>query len=216
MVLTGANSLNIVEPCREVLFPSRFLQIMEKKIPLVVGISGASGIQYAYKLVNALSSAEYPFYLIWTKAAKEVLKYETNYSFEEFEKEALGVFEEKDIGSAIASGSHPVKGMVVIPCSSKTLGLIAHGIDLNLIARAAAVQLKERRKLVLVLRETPLSLPIIENMRALALSGATILPASPGFYHEPKTLDDLYSFIVGKVLDQFGIEHDLYKRWKTP
>ncbi len=186
------------------------------KLPIIVGISGASGIQYAHKLINVLSDISYPFYLIWTSAAKKVLKYETSYSFKEFEAKALDVFEEKDIASSVASGSHLVKGMVVIPCSSKTLGLIAHGIDLNLIARAASVQLKEKRKLVLVIRETPLSLPIIENMRTLALSGATILPASPGFYHEPRTLDDLYSFIAGKVLDQFGIEHSIYKRWKTP
>ncbi len=187
-----------------------------ENLPIIVAISGASGIQYANKLVNILSSLNYPFYLIWTKAAKKVLKYETNYSFEDLEKKALDTFEEQDISSPIASGSHPVRGMVVIPCSSKTLGLIAHGIDLNLVARAAAVQLKEKRKLILVLRETPLSLPIIENMRILTLAGATILPASPGFYHEPQTLDDMYSFIAGKVLDQFAIKHNSYKKWKTP
>src|SRR5262249_46050004 len=119
----------------------------------------------------------------------------------------------QDLMSPIASGSFLTDGMVVCPCSGSTLGAIAHSMGSNLIHRAAEVHLKERRKLILVPRETPLSLPQIDNMRRAAESGAVILPASPGFYHGAKTIDNLVDFVVGRVCDQVGVEHRLMKRW---
>jgi 4-hydroxy-3-polyprenylbenzoate decarboxylase len=119
----------------------------------------------------------------------------------------------QDLMSPIASGSFLTGGMVVCPCSGSTLGAIAHSIGSNLIHRAAEVQLKERRRLVLVPRETPLSLPQIDNMRKVTEAGAVVLPASPGFYHGPKSIDDLVDFVVGRICDQLGVEKDLIKRW---
>ncbi len=188
----------------------------EKK-PLLVVLTGASGIMYGVALVRALSRLDYPFYLIISKSARIVLEHETDISPGEIENLALDVFDENDLSAPVASGSFPLGGMIICPCSMKTLGLIANGIDTNLITRAASCQLKEGRKLVLVPRETPLSLPMVENMRKVILAGATLLPASPGFYHAPTSLEDIFNFVAGKCLDQFGIDHDLYKRWKwTP
>jgi flavin prenyltransferase len=119
----------------------------------------------------------------------------------------------QDLMSPIASGSFLTSGMVVCPCSGSTLASIAHSLGSNLIHRAAEVHLKERRKLVLVPRETPLSLPQIDNMRKVTEAGAVVLPASPGFYHEPKSIDDLVDFVVGRICDQLGVERELIKRW---
>ena len=123
------------------------------------------------------------------------------------------VYEDDNLAAPVSSGSFKTDGMAVVPCSMKTLASIANGFDDSLVSRAAGVCLKEQRKLVLVPRETPLSKIQIDNMSKLAGAGAVLIPAMPGFYHRPKTLDDLINHIVGKVLDQFGVEHDLFKRW---
>ena len=186
---------------------------MTSELPLIIAVTGASGVQYAYDLIQSLDLLGHPYYLVFSSSAKTVIEIETDLTINDFSKKAITVFDPDNLGASIASGSFPVKGMVIVPCSLKTLGLIAHGIDLNLIARAAHVQLKEGRKLVLVIRETPYSLPLIENMRLVKLAGATILPASPGFYHKPKSIADMLHFITGKILDQFNIDHD-FKKWR--
>jgi 4-hydroxy-3-polyprenylbenzoate decarboxylase len=180
---------------------------------LVVAITGASGIGYGLKLIEALTKYHKAPYLILSDSAEIVTKVETDYDLSKIKKLAKKVYSQENIAAEIASGSFKVGGMVVCPCSMKTLGLIAHGIEINLIVRSALCQLKEGRKLILVPRETPLSLPIIENMKQAFLAGAIILPAMPGFYHKPKTILELENFIVGKILDQFDINHDLFKRW---
>ena len=186
-----------------------------KKEPLVVGITGASGIGYGIRLIEALEKYHKAPYIVLSESAAIVTRVETDFDIEKVKKIAKKVYSPENIAAEIASGSFKVGGMVVCPCSMKTLGLIAHGIESNLIVRAAMCQLKEGRKVVLVPRETPLSLPIIENMKQAFLAGAVILPAMPGFYHKPKTIADLENFIVGKILDQFEIDHDLYQRWGT-
>lgn len=185
----------------------------ELSYPLVIGITGASGIGYGLRLVESLVKYHKKPYLILSKSAEVVTKVETDFELSQITNLAKKVYSPENIAAEIASGSFKVGGMVVCPCSMKTLGLIAHGIEDNLIVRSALCQLKEGRKLVLVPRETPLSLPIIENMKSALLSGAVILPAMPGFYHKPKSILDLENFIVGKILDQFNIEHNLFTRW---
>ena len=181
--------------------------------PLIVCITGASGIGYGVQLVKALDKYHKPPYLILSKSAEIVAKSETNIDLKSLKNNVKNIFNISNIASPVASGSFKVGGVVVCPCSMKTLALIAHGIESNLIARTVLVQLKEGRKTVLVPRETPLSLPNIDNMRNAHLAGAIILPAMPGFYHRPKTILDLEKFIAGKILDQFNINHDLFERW---
>jgi len=126
---------------------------------------------------------------------------------------AVTMHSNRDLGSSIASGSHGCSGMAIVPCSMKTLAAVAHGLSRNLIERAADVMLKERRPLVIVPRETPMSLPQLRNMVLCAEAGAMILPAMPAFYQQPKTLDDLADFIAGKILSALGYQHDLYPAW---
>jgi len=179
---------------------------------VVVGVTGASGAQYAYALLRALKSHDVG--LVVSEDAKKVIAHEMDVPAKAFEKLASSVWANDDTTAPPSSGSHRFDAMVVIPCSMGTLGKIAWGISDNLITRAAAVCLKEKRKLVLVPRETPLAATHLENMLKLANLGAIVLPAMPGFYHEPKSVDDLVNFVVGKVLDQLGIEHRLFKRWR--
>ena len=181
--------------------------------PVVVGITGASGIGYGLRLIEALSKFHKKPYVILSKSAEVVTKVETDFELKDIIIHAKKVYDPDNIAAEVASGSFKVGGMVICPCSMKTLGLIAHGIESNLMVRSALCQLKEGRKLVLVPRETPLSLQIIENMKSAFLAGSTILPAMPGFYHKPNSIKDLENFIVGKILDQFDIDHNLYKRW---
>jgi 4-hydroxy-3-polyprenylbenzoate decarboxylase len=126
---------------------------------------------------------------------------------------ASKLYNDSDMEAAISSGSFKTDGMVIVPCSMKTLASIANGFDDSLVSRAAGVCLKESRKLVLVPRETPLSAIHLGNMLKISSAGAVILPAMPGFYHRPKTLDDLINHVIGKILDQFGVRHELFKRW---
>jgi len=181
---------------------------------VVVGVSGASGIPYAKDLLETLRrSADVEVHLVATDGARRVATDELG-PFEELAALADVVHPNRDVGAAIASGSFRTAGMVVVPCSATTLSKIAYGICDNLLTRAAYVHLKERRPLVLVPREAPLPLPTLEAMVKAAQAGATILPASPGFYTRPKTIDDLLGFVTQRILDLLGIEAARAPRWK--
>lgn len=180
---------------------------------MVVGITGASGVIYGITLIKVLLSLDWEVEGIITEMGDKVLSYEC----EEELKELGSLFHKhpiSDLFSPLASGSYRTEGMIIIPCSMNTLGLIANGVGENLLARVAQVTLKERRPLVIVPREMPYNIIHLENMLRLARAGGTILPASPGFYHRPESINDLVNHVVGRALEQFGIEHTLYHRWE--
>ena len=181
-------------------------------VRVVVGVTGASGVQYAYALLRNLEGHDVD--LVISDDARKVIAAETDLGAKAFGKLAANTYGNDDTTAPPASGSYRFDAMVVIPCSMGTLGKIAWGISDNLITRAAAVCMKERRTLILVPRETPLAATHLENMLRLANQGVVVLPAMPGFYHGPKTVDDLVNFVVGKVLDQLGIGHRLFRRWR--
>ncbi|MEK6712493.1 MAG: UbiX family flavin prenyltransferase [Nitrospinota bacterium] len=183
---------------------------------LVVGITGASGSIYGVRLMEVLHAAwpEVETHLVVSKAGLRVLQHETGLGLKDLAPLAAVVHPEGDIGARPASGSARFDAMAVIPCSVKTLGHIATGTGDTLIGRAADVMLKEGRRLVLVPREMPLSAIHLENMLKLARLGVMLLPASPGFYFGPKTLDDLVNHVVGKTLDALGLEQRLFERWR--
>jgi len=175
---------------------------------LLVAITGASGLEYGRSLVEKLKGMKkIQATIVVSSGAREVAKAEKT-------KLPKTDYAENDFSCPFASGSNPPDAMIVMPCSLKSLGEIANGVGSSLIPRAAEVCLKERKKLILVVRETPYSLITIKNMERVTLAGGIILPASPGFYGRPKKVDDLIDFIVGRVLDQIGCIHDLSKRWK--
>ena len=181
---------------------------------LVVGMSGSSAPQLGAAFLRAAreqGGAETHFVL--SAGARRSIELELRTDPAEVEKLADVVYDAADLGAAISSGSFPTMGMVIIPCSMRTLAAVATGNSDNLLARAADVTLKERRRLVLVTRETPLSYIHIRNMETVTLAGATVLPPVPAFYHRPSTIDDLLMHTCGKVLDQFGLDHELYRRW---
>lgn len=180
---------------------------------IILAISGASGSVYGVRLLQALKASKVVVHLIISPTAAINLRLETGMSPDDLARLADHTYAANDLAAPISSGSFPIDGMVVAPCSTKTLAAIAHGYSDNLITRAADVALKEKRPLILVPRETPLSQIHLENMLTLARAGAIVLPASPGFYHSPKTIDDLVDHIVGKIMDALHIEHSLYKRW---
>lgn len=181
---------------------------------ILLAVTGASGPQYAMALARALSGREdIELHLILSEAAKKVIALEADFGPEDLLKLAHASHDEKNIAAGPASGSWRHAGMIVCPCSMASLGAIAQGLGTNLIHRAADVTLKEGGKLVLVTRETPLSLIHIKNMLAAKEAGATIVPASPGFYHRPKTIDDLVNQLAGRILDQLGIHNALFRRW---
>ena len=181
---------------------------------IVIGISGASGAQYGIRLLEVLSEMDIDTHLVLTEAAKKIIAVETDYASEDIEDMATAVYDEKDFTAPIASGSHPFEGMIIAPCSMKTLASVANGTSDNLIARTADVCLKERRKLILMTRETPLSGIHIENMLRAHNSGAILLPACPGFYNRPSTIEELIDFMAGRALDLMKIENSIYRRWK--
>ena len=197
---------------------------MSKAPPLVVAITGASGAPYAIKLLEALLRARRSMWLIVSEHGRRLLSTETDITGLEALKKRLGskgwdeyvtLFDDGDRGASPASGSARSSGMVICPCSMGTLSAIAAGSSRSLIERAADVALKERRKLVLVPRETPLSAVHLQNMLRVTRAGAVVLPAAPGFYHRPASVDDLVSFVVARVLDQLDVEHDMARRWSS-
>ena len=177
-------------------------------------IGGASGSIYGIRLLEELLKSGVEVHLIVSEGAKKILEHETDYTSEDLKKKASIYYDDSNLFAGPASGSFKLDAMVIAPCSMKTLSAIANGYSDTLTSRAASCCLKEGRKLVLVIRETPLDLPGIKNMLAAKQSGAVILPAMSGFYHKPKHIEDLVDFIVGKVFDQFSIKHDLFSRWK--
>lgn len=172
---------------------------------ILVAITGASGLQYGKRLVEVLKDNDIK--IVVSSGAKKVAE------AEEIELPKAD-YDEKDFMCPYASGSNPPDAVVVIPCSLKTLGEIANGVGDTLITRACEVALKERKKLILVIRETPYSLITIKNMEKITLAGGIILPATPGFYGKPKTVEDMVDFVVARVLDQLCLKHEMGKRWK--
>lgn len=181
---------------------------------LIVGLSGASGILYGIRMLEVLRELGIESDLIMTDMAGMMVELETSWKENEVCALASRRHDSFDFASPLASGGYRSLGMVVLPCSMKTIAGIACGFSDNLLLRAADCTLKERRPLILVPRETPLNAIQLRNMLTLAEAGATILPAAPGFYHQPQQIGDLVDHIVGKVLDIFGVEHHLYRRWK--
>jgi len=180
---------------------------------LIVGISGATGAIYGIRLLEVLSKSDVETHLIITEAAEQTILMETNWKVEDVKSLAKVPYDIKNLGGDISSGSFLSEGMVIIPCSIKSLSGIANSFNENLLIRTADVTLKERRKLVLVVRETPLHLGHIELMLQASRMGAILLPPVPAFYFYPKTIDDLINHTVGKVLDLFGLDHHLFNRW---
>jgi 4-hydroxy-3-polyprenylbenzoate decarboxylase len=181
---------------------------------LVVGISGASGSIYGIRLLEVLREVPgLQTHLVVSRAAKRTLVEETEYSVRDVESLATRVYDDRDIGAALASGSFRTDGMVIAPCSIKTLSALANSHADTLIARAGDVTLKEGRPLVVVVRETPLHIGHLRQMLALAEMGAVILPPVPAFYHRPKTIRDLVDHTVGRVLDRLGMPHGLSTEW---
>lgn len=182
---------------------------------IIVAITGASGAVYGVRLLHALrAAADVQTHLLVTPAGVLNLKQELDLARGDVERLADVVHNVRDIGATIASGSFVTHGMVVAPCSMKTLAAIAHGLADNLIARAADVCLKERRRLVLLVREAPLNLAHIRNMEAVTLMGGVIFPPVPAFYHRPRTIDELVDHTVARVLDLLDIAHGLAPRWE--
>lgn len=186
----------------------------KSKMKLVIGVSGASGVLYAIRLLKALKSLMIETHLVATKTAILTLKYETDLDFTHLKSLADYNYSINDVAASIASGSFKTHGMVVVPCSMKSLSEIAHGSGSNLLTRAADVTLKERRKLVLVPREAPLNLLHIKNMQAVTEAGGIIFPPVPAFYQRPQTIDDIVNDTVGRVLDLFDIDNNLVNRWE--
>lgn len=194
---------------------------MSETLPVTFAMTGASGAPYAVRLLRALNDARVPVNLIVSKTGWRLLEEELEIGGEEALRAATGDwsrvvrYQDDDRGATPASGSAPSRGMVVCPCSMGTLASIAQGTTRSLIERAADVVLKERRRLVLVPRETPYSRIHLENMLRVTDAGAVVLPASPAFYHRPKTMDDLYEFIVARVLSHLDVPHTLGPRWQA-
>ena len=199
----------------------------EPRQAIAIAVTGASGAVYATRTMAALLARGLHIELIVSDYGRRLLRDELGerasmdrlmpFLVETYgESVTAGTFtvhSNRDLGATIASGSHGCSGMAIVPCSMKTLAAVAHGLSRNLIERAADVMLKERRRLVIVPRETPMSLPQLRNMVLCAEAGAMILPAMPAFYQQPKTLDDLADFMAGKILSALGLEHDLYPPW---
>ena len=181
---------------------------------IVVGITGASGSVYAVRLIDVLRELGIEVHAVITDSGQRVLDYECGVTMEELSRCVDVLYPNVDVGAAIASGSFRMDAMVVLPCSMKTAGAIAHGVTDDLLTRAADVTLKEGRRLLLVPRETPMHEIHLENLLRLARAGAVVMPAAPGFYHRPETLDDLINMMVGKILDRLGIEAELFTRWR--
>jgi 4-hydroxy-3-polyprenylbenzoate decarboxylase len=196
----------------------RQMGVTMKKI--ILGLTGASGSIYFVRLAQQLVRQEMELHLIASQLGEKVLQYETGITLKEqvdrWNENNAGIILEdnNNLFSSAASGSSRFDAMVIVPCSMSTLGKLAHGITDTLLTRAADVMLKERRRLVLVPRETPLSTVHLKNMTELSQLGVTILPAMPGFYGRPETVDDLVDFVVGKTLDSLNIENEFYQRWE--
>ena len=182
---------------------------------LIIGITGSTGAIYGIRMLEALKKLNVETHLIMSEWAEKCISMETEYTIDYVKSLATNTSNEKNMASSVSSGTHRVDGMIIAPCTMKTLSAIANGYDNTLITRAAGVTIKESRKLILMARETPLSAIHLENMLKLSRLGVVILPPVTEFYTKPKSIDDIVNHGVGKCLDQFNIEHDLYHRWGT-
>ncbi|WP_455391419.1 UbiX family flavin prenyltransferase [[Eubacterium] cellulosolvens] len=181
---------------------------------IIIGITGASGVIYGINLLKLLANDQTcKVHLVLSEQAKQLINYETGLALADVTEFAEHYYENSELTAGIASGSKLIDGMVVVPCTMSTAAKINSGIADNLITRTADVCLKEHRKLIIVPRETPCNPIHLRNLYELSKIGVIILPAMPGFYHKPKSVDDLISFITGKILDQLGLKHNLYARW---
>jgi len=201
--------------------------INQNSRPVILALTGASGVDYALRLLQCLVAAKVPIYLMVSKAAQIVLSMETDLSvpakssemekyFTELykaEKDQIKVYGQQQWTAPIASGSHRARSMVVCPCTTGSLASIANGNSDNLLERAADVMLKEKRQLIMVVRETPFSNIHLENMLRLSQAGATIMPANPGFYNNPKSITEIIDFMVARILDHLDIDHDIMPIW---
>jgi 4-hydroxy-3-polyprenylbenzoate decarboxylase len=180
---------------------------------LIVAITGASGVIYGKRLLEVLKEKKVETHLVISKAAEKVIEHELEMTKKDLERLTSHVYSVDDLSAPFMSGSFQTDGMIIIPCTMKTLAGIASGYADNLILRAADVTLKEKRKLIVVPRETPLSVVHLRNMLEVAKLGVFVVPAMPAYYYKPKKIDDLVDFVVGRVLDCLGLEHKLFKRW---
>ena len=181
---------------------------------IFLSIGGASGSIYGVRLLQELLKSKNEIHLTISDGAKKIIKHETKNKYEDLKKKVKHYYDNANLFAGPASGSFQLDAMIICPCSMKTLSAIANGYGDTLTSRAASCCLKEEKKLILVVRETPLDLPNICNMKKAKEAGVVILPAMPGFYHKPQKIEDLVDFIVGKILDQIKIKHTLFKRWK--
>lgn len=185
---------------------------------IVIGITGASGSIYAKRLIEELAAKDFLVHVIATDKGKQVFKYELSLDLKlwinDLNYPNVKLENNQNLFAGVASGSYGFDAVIIMPCSMGTLAEISHGLSRNLLSRAADVALKEGRKLIIVPRETPFNTIHLENMYRLSKVGATIIPAMPGFYHHPQTLEDLVDFVVGKVLSYLKIEHHLFKTWE--
>jgi 4-hydroxy-3-polyprenylbenzoate decarboxylase len=184
-------------------------------LPLIVGISGASGAIYGLRVLEVLRKVAIPAHLIVSKSAVQTLKEECGATIEDARALAAKTYSNSDIGAAVSSGSFKTRGMIIAPCSIRTLSDIGYGGTDNLLSRAADVQLKERRRVVLLVRETPLHPGHLRSMMAATENGAIVMPPVPAFYHKPKTIDDIVNQTVGRALDLFEIDAKIVKRWRS-
>ena len=189
---------------------------MPEDPPIVVGVSGASGAPIAVRVLRALRDAHAPVALVVSNGAAAVLREEAGLAPDALRPYADQMYRDEDLGAPVASGSRPTRGMVVVPCSSNTAAKIALGLGDTLLTRAAQVHLKERRPLIVVPRETPLSTVLLRHLTTLSELGAVVLVASPAYYLRPSTIEDVTDYLAGKVLDHLGVPHRLYRGWKAP
>ncbi len=183
--------------------------------PIVIGVSGASGAPIAVRVLRALREADRPVALVVSDGAVRVLREELGLGVEALQALATVSYDDSDLGAPIASGSNRTGGMAIVPCSSNTAARIALGLGDTLLTRAAQVHLKERRPLLLVPRETPLSTLLLRHLLTLSELGAVVLAASPAYYLRPTTIDEVTDYLAGKVLDHLGVPHQLYRGWKS-
>jgi flavin prenyltransferase len=188
---------------------------MVEELPIVVGISGASGAPIALRVLDALRAAHVPVSLVVSDGALAVLREECSLGPEALEGYATHTYSDHDLAAPIASGSRPTRGMVIVPCSSNTVAKVALGLGDTLLTRAAHVHLKERRPLVIVPRESPLPTTLLRHLTTLSELGVVVLDAAPPYYLHPRSVDDQTAYLAGKVLDHLGVAHELYRGWKA-
>jgi flavin prenyltransferase len=195
--------------------PLKVGDAVEEEAPIVVGVSGASGAPIAVRVLDGLNAAGVPVALVVSEGARAVLREECGLDVDALRIYAAHTYSDQDLAAPIASGSRATRGMVIVPCSSNTVAKVALGLGDTLLTRAAHVHLKERRRLVIVPRESPLPTTLLRHLASLSELGVVVLDAAPPYYLHPKSVDDQTSYLAGKVLDHLGVAHRLYRGWKA-